>query len=430
MLPRPQTTVGQILVEPPPPPLPGDDTPAWKRMFRAFKHHNFRLYFFGLLISILGTWTQDVAQGWLVYELTQSSLALGQVSFMLALPVILIGPWAGVIIDRVEKRKLLMITQTVLMSQAVVLAVMTFTGHVEMWLIMAMALVRGLGNAFDAPTRQSFIVEMVGKEDLPNGIALNSTMFSLARMFGPAIGGLIVATFGTAWGFTVNAASFLSILISLMLITSTIAAPVNGRKSPLGDLMEGLRYIGSQRHILALMALALSIALFGANFGVLMPVFAAEILGQSVQEYGLLQGAVGVGSLIGALAVTYFSTLPGRGRKLNIVNFLFPLALTLFSFTRTFPLALLALAPVGAMFIPQLSLCNMLIQSNIPDGIRGRVMSVYTLLIFGGFPLGGLFAGAIAEQVGVPITLLINAGVLLTVGIIVRLMAPEIITLE
>jgi len=400
------------------------------RTFGAFRHTNFRIYFVGLLISVLGVWAQNVAQSWLVYKLTNSALVLGQVTFMAAIPVLLIGPWSGVVIDRTSRRTVLILTQTLFMVQAFTLAFLDFSGLIAVWHVMVLAAWNGIGNAFDAPARQAIVVELVGKEDMSNGIALNSTMFSLARTFGPALGGLIVAALGTAWGFTINGITFLAILFSLAILRLEKPVLQPRDHSPMSDLMEGLRFIWQHKPIVGLIVVALGVALFGGNVTVLMPVIAVEVLGQQEVGFGLLGGAIGLGSVIGALYVAYSSTLPGRGRRLNVFNIAFPLALAAVSFSRSYILSLLLLVVVGLTFLPQLSLCNMLIQTNIPDHIRGRVMSVYTLFIFGAWPIGGLIAGALAEWINAPVAILISAVALLIIGLAVRLLVPEIKDLE
>lgn len=399
-------------------------------MFGAFKHYNFRVYFVGLLISITGVWAQNVAQSWLVYELTNSALVLGQVSFTLAIPIFVFSPLAGVIIDRTSRRTILLITQTIFMLQAFALAFLDFSGKIAIWQVILLVLVQGTANAFDAPTRQSFIVELVGKEDLSSGIALNSIIFSLARTFGPAAGGLIVAALGTAWGFTVNGLTYLAILVSLLLLRlgRPVVQPVE--HTPFEDLLIGLRFVWRTKTILALMSIALAVALSMATSLVLMPVVAVEILGKGEIEFGLLNGAVGLGSVAGALLIAYISSRSGRGRGLIIMNVLYPIALLGFALSRSYYLSLLALVGVGITMIPQLALCNILIQSNIPDEFRGRVMSVYTLLFYGMHPLGGLIFGGLAERFTAPMSIATGAGFVLMMALVTQMFVPELKKLE
>lgn len=400
-------------------------------MFSALRHYNFRLYFIGLLISVIGTWAQAVAQQWLVYDLTGSALALGQVTFVMAIPVLIFGPWAGVVIDRVSQRNLLIVTQVVQLLQAVALAVLTFSGLIQVWHIIVLSAVRGLANAFDAPARQSFYVQLVdNKEDMSNAIAMNSTLMSLAQILGPSLGGIMVATLGTAWAFTINAISFFAILIALLLLRLKPHVRKPAIQSPLADLLEGLRYIWHTRTIAVLMVIVLAVALFGANYRTLMPVLTREVLGRGEVAFGLLNAASGVGSMSGALLVAYLSTRPRRGRYLHVVNLALPLMLIALSLSRSYVLSLAILVLVGMSHTPQLSLSNMLIQSQVPDEVRGRVMSVYTLVIFGVFPIGGLIAGAMADAVGTPLALAFSAGAVLLVSLGARAILPQIQKLE
>lgn len=397
----------------------------------AFNHRNFRMYFVGLLISVIGMWAQIVAQeALIVYSLNQSPLVLGQVTFAMGIPVWLFGPWAGVVLDRFSRRNVLYITQIVQMLQAFVLATLTFTGQIEIWHVVVLSAVRGLANAFDAPARQAFVVEMVGKEDLSNAIALNSTMFSLARFVGPAFGALILAVFGTAWAFVFNGITFLAILVSLLFMRLDKVERRPSAQTPAADLLEGFRYIWGNKSIVALMVIAFTIALFGWNFSTLLPVMAKDVLGRGEVGFGMLRALNGFGSVFGALLITYLSTRSGRGRRLNQLNLIFPITLIAFAFSPTYLIALITIAVVGLTIIPQLSLCNMLIQSAIPDEIRGRVMSVYTLMIFGATPLGALLAGALADQIGTPWTIAISAGAVIFITFLTRLAVPKLKMLE
>jgi MFS family permease len=402
----------------------------WRKTFTAFNHPDYRLYFGGLLLSAIGTWSQTIAQGWLVYDMTHSPLALGQVTFASAIPIWLFAPWAGVIIDRTSRRMLLVITQTVMMLQAFALAALTFSGHIEVWHIMALSVVMGIANAFDAPTRQSFLIELVGKEDMPNAIALNSTMFSLARTLGPAIGGIVLAWFGTAWAFNINGISFLAILISLMLIKIQPRTIRPSTQSPLQDLWEGLRFIGQNQAVWGLLLISFLVSLFGSAFSTLLPVITRDILHRNEIAFGFLNAASGLGSVVGALLVAYFSIRSHRGRLLSALNIFLPITLILLALSRSYEFSLIALMAVGLSYVPQLSTCNLLIQSIIPDAMRGRVMSVFSLMIFGMFPVGGLLAGALADALDAPLAIGINAGVMLIGLMGVRLVAPAVARLD
>ena len=401
--------------------------PSLRQSFVALRHRNFRLYFLGLLISVTGTWAQNVAQEWLIYQLTGSPLVLGQVSFVMAVPVWLLSPWAGVAIDRWPRRTLLYITQSVQMLQALTLAALTFTGQIEVWHVFVLSAVRGVANAFDAPARQSFYVELVDdRQDLANAIALNSTLMSTARIVGPSLGGVIIALLGTAWAFTINGATFLAIIVALALMRLPKPVRVVSDKSPLEDMVEGVKFIWGTRLIAGLMAIVLAVALFGGSFRVLLPVVAQEVLGRGEVAFGLLNAGLGVGSLTGALLVTYLATRPALGRVLNLLNIALPIALLAFALSRSFALSLLLIALVGLSQTPHNSISNILVQANIPDVMRGRVMSVYTLVVFGASPLGSYLAGALAEQIGAPLAIAVSAAALLVVGFLTRTLVPEI----
>ena len=394
-------------------------------LFSALRHYNFRLYFFGLLISVTGMWAQNVAQAWLVYELTGSSLVMGQVVFVSAIPVWIFSPWAGVVIDRVPRRVLLFITQTAHMLQAFALAALTFSGHIEVWHVMVLSTFRGMVNAFDAPARQSFYVELVEKQDLSNAIALNSTLMSLARVMGPAFGGLIVASLGAAWAFTINGVTFLAILggLVLMRIEKVIRQP--SQKSPLSDLVDGVRYIFERKMVVGIIINVLAVALFGASFDVLLPIIAAEVLGMDEVAFGMLNTARGLGSVAGAILMTYISRLRRRGHHLIWMTAALGISLVVFAFSRSYIFSLLIIAITGLSLTPQLSLSNMLLQAHISDEVRGRVMAVYTLVIFGTFPIGNFLAGAAAEHFGTEWTIAISGVLMLLIGLGVQVILPQ-----
>jgi predicted MFS family arabinose efflux permease len=402
----------------------------WRELFSALRHPNFRLYFIGLLISVTGSWAQTVAQEWLVYRLTGSAFMLGQVSFVTAIPVWTLSPWAGVVIDRMPRRTLLFITQAVQMLQAFALAVLMFSGRIEVWHVFVLSAVRGAANAFDAPTRQSFYIELVDRDDLSNAIALNSTLMSLARVFGPSLGGVIVAVLGTAWAFTINGITFLAILAGLALMHLPRSERRPHKQSPLADMLEGMQYIRQTRVIAGLIVIVLAVALFGASFSVLLPVIAAEVLERGEVEFGILNAMRGIGSVIGALVVAYLASRRRRGRYLDLFNWLLPGALLALALTHHYGSALLIMILIGLTLTPQISFANMLIQAHVNDDIRGRVMSVYTLVIFGTFPVGSLIMGTLAEHFGASWAIGIGAAAVFLISVGVRLSIPEIRRLE
>lgn len=399
---------------------------AMRRAFSALRHRNYRLYFFGMLVSVIGTWGQNVAQAWLVYDLTLSPLALGVVSFAPAIPVLLLGPWAGVIIDRTPRRTLLLITQSTAMMLAFILAALTFTNTVQVWHVVVLSGLLGIVTAFDAPTRQTFVIEMVGREDLPNAIALNSATFSAARVIGPAIGGAMMAIFGPAWTFLLNGISFLAIIGSLLAMHLARPKLNSARHTPLADLTEGVRFISRDTAIVALIMLTIAIGLLGGWFLTLLPVIAREVLGVAEVGFSLLTAAVGVGSLVSTLMIAYLSDRSDKGQRLTRMNLSFPIFVLAFAASRSYLLSLGLLVAMGLTYIPQLSLVNTLIQINIPDELRGRVMSVYTLSLFGSFPIGGLIAGALADRIDTPTTVAVSGLVMLLVGLIIRVAVPRL----
>src|SRR5512139_3576942 len=310
------------------------------RTFRSLQHRNYRLYFAGQLISVAGTWMQIVAQAWLVYELSHSELMLGIVGFAAAIPSLLISPWGGVVVDRVNRRNLLVITQASAMVLAFILAALTFAGIVQVWEIVALAALMGIVNAFDGPARQAFVVEMVGRDDLPNAIAINSMMFNGARVIGPALGGMLLATVGTAWCFLINGVSFLAVIGCLLLMRLTPRTQVLQIGSPWNDMKHGLHYVLRHREIFALLMLALIFSVFGISYSTILPAFVDQVLHAEATGYALLNAFIGVGAVCGALIMAHYGDRGGRGRRLARVNLAFPLVLAAFAFNTHFGLAL------------------------------------------------------------------------------------------
>src|SRR5512139_2542889 len=306
------------------------------RTFRSLQHRNYRLYFAGQLISVAGTWMQIVAQAWLVYQPSHSELMLRIVGFAAATPSLLISPWGGVVVDRVNRRNLLVITQTSAMVLAFILAALTFTGLVQVWEIVALAALMGVVNAFDGPARQAFVVEMVGREDLPNAIAINSMMFNGARVIGPALGGLLLATVGAAWCFFINGVSFLAVIVCLLLMRLMPRTRVLEIGSPWADLKRGLRYVLLHRNIFALLMLALIFSVFGISYNTLLPAFADQVLHADATGYGVLNAFIGVGAVIGAFIMARYGDRGQRGRWLVGVILAFPFILLLFAFNTHF----------------------------------------------------------------------------------------------
>ena len=400
------------------------------RTFAALKYPNYRLWFAGQLSSVVGTWMQTTAQGFLVFQLTNSPTYLGLVGFASGIPSLIFMTYGGVLADRVPRRTLLIITQTWMMMLAFILAFLTFTGWVQPWHIVVLAFFLGVATAFDTPARQAFASEMVEREDLGNAIALNATMYQTATVVGPAIAGIIYALFGPAWCFTVNGLSFPVVIAALLMMRVKPMLSSARETSAWQDMREGLHYLVAQPVVRTLVALVSWTCVFGLGFSVLFPEWAVVVLGGDATTNGWIQSARGVGSLLGALMIASLGHFKFKGRLLTMGSFLFPLSLILFAQIRALPLALLTLVVVGWGYMIFFNLSNALVQMHVEDRFRGRVMGIF-FLSFGGFmPLGSLLAGAIADQVGAPAT--ITGGAVMTLGfaLLVWRLAPQLRELE
>jgi len=382
---------------------------------RALRHRNFRLFFAGQLISLIGTWMQSVAQSWLVYSLTGSTVLLGLVGFASQIPVFLLAPFGGVVADAMNRHRVLLATQTAAMVLAAIMAVLTIRGSIQIWHVFVLASLLGVVNAFDIPARQSFIVEMVGKEDLVNAIALNSSMVNAARLIGPAVAGVLVSIVGEGWCFAINAVSYVAVIIGLFRMD------VPGRKieargaSALRGIGEGFEFVAVTPPVRSLMLLLGLISLMGMPYSTLMPVFADRILHAGPGGLGLLMGMSGAGALIGALALASKQSLRGLGRWVAWSSGAFGATLILFSLSRALWLSAVLLVPVGCSMMVQMASSNTLIQSMVPDHLRGRVMAIYSMMFMGMAPFGALLAGALAHRLGAPLTVALG-GVACLIG--------------
>jgi len=370
---------------------------------RALRHRNFQLFFAGQLISLIGTWMQNVAQSWLVYRLTGSSALLGIVGFTGQIPVFLFSPFGGLIADRHSRHRIVIATQTSAMILALILAALTLTGRVQVWHIFVLAALLGVVNAFDVPARQSFLVEMVGRDDLINAIALNSSMFNGARIIGPAVAGVLVAAIGEGWCFFANGVSYIAVIIGLLLMKVTPPArSMTG--SALRHIIDGFRFAAHTGPIRALLLLLGLVSITGMPYAVLMPVFADQIFHSGARGLGILMGFSGVGALLGALTLATRQGVQGLGRWVAASCGVFGGSLVLFSLSRSFWIAAAALIPVGFAMMTQMGASNTLIQSMTPDHLRGRVTSVYSMMFMGMAPVGALLAGVMAQHFGAPFT--------------------------
>jgi MFS family permease len=373
-------------------------------MFRALRHRNYRLFFCGQIISLIGTWMQNIAQAWLVYRLTKSSLLLGLVGFSGQIPVFLFAPLGGLFADRYSRYRTVIATQTASMLLALILAALTLLGHVHVWEVMLLASLLGVVNAFDIPARQAFIIEMVVPEDLINAIALNSAMFNGARILGPAIAGITVAAIGEGWCFFCNGVSYIAVIACLLLMIVTPRERSGRRASGLESVLEGFRFAIHTGPIRALLLLLGLVSITGMPYAVLMPIFADKILHSDARGLGLLMGSTGVGALAATLVMAARREVRGLGRWINYASTGFGASLILFSFSRSLPLSIALLLPAGFCMLIQMASSNTLIQTMVPDNLRGRVMSVYSMMFMGMAPFGALLAGAIAKGLGAPYT--------------------------
>jgi MFS family permease len=373
-------------------------------MFRALRHRNFRLFFCGQVISLIGTWMQSIAQAWLVYRLTRSSLLLGLVGFSGQIPVLLFAPLGGLLADRYSRRRTVIATQTASMLLAFILAALTLLEHIQVWEVMLLAALLGVVNAFDIPARQAFIIEMVVPEDLINAIALNSAMFNGARIMGPAVAGITVAAIGEGWCFFANGVSYIAVIVGLLLMVVTPRERSRRMASGLESVLEGFRFVMHTGPIRALLLLLGLVSLTGMPYAVLMPIFADKILHSDARGLGLLMGSTGVGALAATLVLAAQREVHGLGRWIIYASTRFGASLILFSFSRSLPLSVALLLPAGFSMLIQMASSNTLVQTMVPDALRGRVMSVYSMMFMGMAPFGALLAGAIAHRLGAPLT--------------------------
>ncbi len=380
----------------------------------AFRHRNYRLYWFGQFISLIGTWMQSVAQAWLVLQLTNSAFKVGLVTAFQFAPVLVLSMLGGVFADRRIKRRLLLVTQSCAALQAVVLGLLILTGHVQVYQVMALAAVLGLVNAFDIPTRQAFVVEMVGREDLMNAIAFNSSAFNTARIVGPAIGGVLVARFGVGPVFLINAASFIAVLISLAMIRESElhARPNAARESVWHSLQDGLRYVRVTPVVSTAVLIVGAVATLAMNWTVLLSVMAKDVFRIGSQGYGILMAALGIGSVLAALFLAYRSRIdPVRTMVWGAAGLIvLEIAFALSPRAHSMPLSIALLLGVGFAAISMTATANTSIQNRVPDELRGRVMSVYITVFSGTVPLGSLLAGSMAKAWGAPAAMMMGAG--------------------
>ncbi len=393
----------------------------------ALAHRNFRLFFFGQGVSLIGTWMQSVALGWLVLDLTNSPFAVGLNQALRSLGVLVFTLYAGTVVDRVDKRRLIVLTQLLQMGEALTLGVLIWLRALTVWEVMVLATGFGIVNAFDIPARQSFIVELAGRDDLMNAIALNSSMFNAARIVGPAVAGVLIGVAGTAACFFLNGVSYIAVLGGLL----AMRLPPFRRAPAVGSAWDGFRggvgFIAGNRTVLVLVVLVAVFSVFGFPFLVLMPVFARDVLQTGARGYGALMASVGAGAMLGALALALAGRRVSQGRTLLASAAAFSILLGVFTLTRSLATALVVLALTGCAMIVTTALSNTILQTIVPDELRGRVMAFYAFVFVGMAPLGAFQAGFVAEHVGAPRSVAAGALVcVLAVGYVAWRGAPEL----
>lgn len=410
--------------------ISGSDRDRFKTIFRSLQYRNYRLFFSGQSISLIGTWMQRIAMPWLVYHMTGSALLLGVVGFAGQIPTFLLSPVAGVLTDRWSRYRVLLVTQIISMIQAIILAWLCLAGTVQIWHIVVLSIALGCINSFDVPSRHSFVIDMVErKEDLGNAIALNSLMFNGARLIGPSVAGIMLASTSEGVCFLINAVSYVFVIISLFIMKLKVREVREKGTRILKELKEGLDYtfgFAPIKHLIILLSIS---SLMGMSYSVLMPVYAKEILHGASHTYGFLMGAAGFGALLGALFLASRKTVLKLGRIVPASALLFGAGLIILSFSRIFPISLLLMVFIGLGMMMQAAATNIILQTITDDDKRGRVMSFYTMAIMGTAPFGSLMAGWLAKIIGTPGTIL-TGGIATIVGAVFFLRKlPELKTI-
>jgi MFS family permease len=397
------------------------------RLLRALQHRNYRLFFAGQSVSLVGTWITRVATSWLVYRLTGSVLLLGVVGFCGQIPTLLLSPVAGVLVDRHDRHRILVITQVLSSLQSLALAVLALPGVITVWEILALQLVQGAINAFDTPARQSFLIDMIeDRSHLPNAIALNSTMVNGSRIIGPSIGGIVIAAVGEGWCFMIDAISYLAVIASLLAMHVAEKPPRTTGTRVVEELREGFQYVwGSVPIRTALLLLAL-VATMGMPYTVLMPAIASGILRGGPHTLGFLMTSSGLGALAGALYLASRNTVLGLGRAMVVATTAFGIGLIAFSLSHAVWLSLLLLPIVGGGMMVETASTNTILQTIVDEQMRGRVMSFYTMAFLGTAPLGSLIAGVLADRIGAPSTILLGGVACVGAGIWFAVRLPSI----
>lgn len=377
------------------------------QLTRAFQSRNYRLFFTGQSVSLIGTWITRVATSWLVYRLTGSLLLLGLVGFAGQIPTLILGPFTGVIVDRMDRHRILVITQICSMLQSFALAALVFTGAIHVWHILVLQAVQGVINAFDTPARQAFVVHMVDdRSHLPNAIALNSTMVNGSRIIGPSVGGVIIALVGEGWCFFIDGVSYIAVIASLLAMRIVRSDSPKKTTSMMKDFSEGFRYVSGFSPVSSALTLLALVSMLGMPYSVLMPAIATRLLHGGAHTLGFLMTASGVGALAGALYLASRQSVLGLGRVMVFSAATFGISLVAFSFSRSLILSMLLLTLVGAGMMVTMASTNTIVQTIVREELRGRVMAFYTMAFLGTAPLGSLIAGVVAEKIGAATTIM------------------------
>jgi MFS family permease len=401
--------------------------PTRRYRLGALAHRNFRLFFIGQGISLVGTWLQNVGEGWLILTLTNSPFYVGLTSALSSVGVLLFSLYAGVIADRVDKRRVIVFMQLAFMIEALTVSILIWTHVIAVWQVLVLATVLGIASAFDIPMRQAFVIEMVGKEDLMNAIALNSSLFNGARVIGPAIAGLLIGAVGIAWCYFLNGLSYIAVIAGLLMMRLTYNARPSTVTSAWTGFREVLQYLRSDRRLRVLMILTATLSLFGFPYIPMMPVFARDVLHRGASGYGALTSSIGIGAVIGALGVALYSRrIRARGRLMLVGGTAFGILLVLFSASRSLLLSMALLVLTGCAMIVNNSITNTLIQIAAPDHLRGRVMGFYSFVFVGMAPFGAFFFGLAGEHIGVPTALAIGGSVVALAVMLAGLTVPEL----
>ncbi len=390
-----------------------------KQTFRSLKYRNFRLFFFGQGISLIGTWIQRIATPWLVYSITDSAFMLGFIGFLGQSPTLILSTYAGVVADKFDKQKLLIITQVGLMIQALILAILYLTGNIEVWHIIVLNIIHGILNSFDVPVRQSMVAELVDdKDDLSNAIALNSTIFNGARLVGPSVAGILIALTGEGICFLINALSFIFVIISIMMMKFPPHIPIKSDKSTSQHLKEGWKYTFGFRPIRNIILLLVVVNLFGMIYQVLMPVMAKKELGGGPNTFGILMAATGVGALIAAIYLASRKNALGLAKLIYTTVTIFGIGLILFALSHNFIISIALMVLTGMSLMLTTASGNTVIQTLVDDDKRGRVMSYYSLAFLGTAPIGSLLSGWLADMFGVTPTIIFSGIICIIAGIV------------